>query len=211
LEHLGFTVKTIEIHYVDGTGKELPVNPKDVINIGLEKGDSIFKLSVQEIYDIIMNDSSIHAVIVKKKLPNSIIVCVTKKLPIAIFQHDNKFSLIDVDGSYIDDVTTKTPKLPIAVGEDANLHVKSMLDIIGQYDVISSGLESLVYIRKRRWNIVVSGITIKLPETNVGQPLNTLTHLFRQANINKKTVKNIDLRVLDSIIINGLKIKEKKL
>ncbi|MDR1234321.1 MAG: cell division protein FtsQ/DivIB [Holosporales bacterium] len=203
----GFIVKTIDVSYIDDDGNRCPINPRDELNLGIEKGESIFKLSAHDIHTSIMKDSSIHKAIVKKKLPNSIIIYITKKIPMAIFQHDAKFSLIDENGTNIEDVSVKTSKFPIIVGEDANLHAKSIMDTIKQYDIVNKGLETLIFIRKRRWNMVVFGMNIKLPETNIDKTFDVLSGLLQQENINKKTVKSIDLRVPGNVIIDGLRMK----
>ncbi|MDR1475946.1 MAG: cell division protein FtsQ/DivIB [Holosporales bacterium] len=218
LKFAGFTVKTIDIQQIQRT-QQLPdrsvlnvFDHSNIINLlGIKEGDSIFKLSAREIHNNIMKDSTILDAIVRKKLPNVISVKISKKIPIAIFQRNSKLILIDDKGSIIADVTDQPPKLPLVVGDEANVNAKSVLDLISQYESTHKGLETLVFVRKRRWNIEVSGIKVKLPESGVEKALETLTILMRQNNINRKTVKYIDLRIPGSVIINGLTQSKKSM
>jgi cell division protein FtsQ len=216
LKLAGFSVKTIDIQVLslrpgpsDRTVLLTQDTSKLVKLLGITKGDSIFKISSQQIYENIMTDTSIQSATVRKKLPNVVVVTVSFKIPIAIFQQGSKLTLIDEHGSLIRDVTNNPPNHPLVVGDDANLFAKTMLDTISQYEDIRKNLKSLAFIRKRRWDIDVSGLKVKLPEVGVERALETLTILLRQPNINRKTVRYIDLRVPGSVIINGLKISKK--
>ncbi|MDR1289481.1 MAG: cell division protein FtsQ/DivIB [Holosporales bacterium] len=211
LKIAGFTVKSIDVQVIkDSPNGSIPYDTSTLMkSLGISKGDGIFKLSSQQIYENIMMDSSIKSAIVRKKLPNVISITISLKIPIAIFQQETRLALIDEHGSFIRDVTDSPPDYPLVVGEDANLSAKRMLDTISQYEEIRKDLKSLSFIRKRRWNIEVSGLKVMLPEVGVEKALETLTILMRQPNINRKTVKCIDLRVAGNVIINGLKINKK--
>ncbi|MDR2598167.1 MAG: cell division protein FtsQ/DivIB [Holosporales bacterium] len=216
LKIAGFTVKSIDVQLVrdglepsDRTVLITHDASKLLKSLGISKGDSIFKISSQQIYENIMADTSIRSAIVRKKLPNVIAITISLKIPIAIFQQGSSLILIDAQGSFIRDVTNNPPNYPLVVGDDANLSAKAILDTISQYEEIRKNLKSLAFIRKRRWNIEVSGLKVKLPEVGVEKALETLTILMRQPNINRKTVRYIDLRVPGSVIINGLKISKK--
>jgi cell division protein FtsQ len=178
-------------------------------NLGVKEGDSIFKCSSKEIYENLMKDSMILTATVKKQLPNMIRVKVTTKSPIAIFQHNERLVLIDANGSFIKEITNKYPNLPLIVGDDANMCAKYILETISQFELINKSLETLIFVRKRRWDIVVNGIKVKLPEYGLEKALENLTILMRQENINSKTVKFIDFRSLGNAIINGARPNKK--
>ncbi len=177
---------------------------------GLSYGDNIFKLSTEDIYQNIIKMTNIKSATVRKNLPNSIIIDVTEKTPIAIFQKDMKFYLIDKEGTTISEVTTRIGSYPIIAGDDADKNANVVLNIIAKFPTVKNKLDSMIFVRKRRWDIVVAGgILVKLPEDNIEKVVESLSILLSKENINKNTVKSIDLRVTENIIINGLKLKQK--
>ncbi|MDR3031310.1 MAG: cell division protein FtsQ/DivIB [Holosporales bacterium] len=176
-----------------------------------EKGDNIFKLSMSEIYQRIKEIGWIKEVVIKKFLPNTLDIKIVQKTPVAIFQHNSTFTIIDEKGNYIEDITPTATNLPIVAGEDANINVGSILESIAKYEIVKTKLNSLAFIRKRRWDIFIcGGIQIKLPDNNIDDALSILSIILKQNNFNKKTIKSIDIRTKDNVIINGLKFKENK-
>ncbi|MBR1944426.1 MAG: cell division protein FtsQ/DivIB [Alphaproteobacteria bacterium] len=178
-------------------------------NLGVKIGDSIFKLSTTKILNNLMNIGWIKDVSVHKILPNIIKIIVKERVPIAIYYHNKSYTLIDKEGKFIEDVTTN-PNLPLVSGADANHHVFKLLQILDKYPRIKKEIHSIMYVRQRRWNIVLNNkITVKLPSYNsefITKSLNTLVKLLKQHNI-QNSVVSIDLRIPDNVIIQGLQPK----
>lgn len=199
----GFYVKNINITAADQKTKDLIKK-----NLGISEGENIFKLSIEEIYNNVMKIGWVKDATVSKNLPNVITIKVTEKSPIAVFQHNSKFTLVNESGDFIEDITEKPAELPVISGDEANLNIAEFLEIISKFKTVKDKINSLTYIRKRRWDIkICGGIHVKLPENDIEKSLEILTILLKQGNINKNTVKAIDLRVPESVIINGLKEK----
>jgi len=175
-------------------------------NIGITKGDSIFKASVQEIFSNISKITWVKSVVIQKILPNSINIKIEERIPVAIFQNDLGLILIDEDGFFIEKIKTRVTGLPIISGEKANINVKYILGLISKYKDLQDNLESLSYIRERRWNIVVSGVKILLPEIEVENALEILSIILKTGKINKTTVKQIDLRMPQNVVFSKLKL-----
>jgi cell division protein FtsQ len=199
---IGFRVENINI--IGGNDKTV----LDIrTNLKICKNDNIFKLSAKDMYEDVVKSRWVKFAIVRKNLPNSITITVQETSPIAIFQHDSIAELISEDGRCIEKVTTNQLQLPVVSGDKANENAHKILKIIAKYEIIAQGLESLVFIRERRWDMYVSGIKIKLPEQDIERAMNVLVILLRNRKINKTTTKTIDLRTSDSIIFGGLKLK----
>lgn len=175
-------------------------------NLGVKEGDSIFKLSTTKLLNNLINIGWIKDVSIHKVLPNIIKIEVKERAPIAIYYHNKTYTLIDKDGNFIEDVK-ENPNLPLVSGTDANVNVYKMLEILSKYPSIKNELHSIVYVRQRRWDIILNNkITIKLPSCNdelINKSLNILEKLLKQPNI-QNSVVSIDLRIPSNVIIQGL-------
>ncbi|MDR0744844.1 MAG: FtsQ-type POTRA domain-containing protein [Holosporales bacterium] len=203
LKNLGLTLNTIKITGANSRTEKLIIN-----NLNFKKGDNIFKFSTDEIYTKIKQIGWIKEAIVKKLLPNTLQIKIVQRTPIAVFQHDSILTLIDSEGTFIEDIKTMQQRLPIVVGEDANIYAGPVLSSIFKYENINKELCSMVFVRKRRWDLFIcNGIQVKLPDNNIEKSLNILEDLLKQKKLNNKIVKSIDLRIPTQIIIKGLKPK----
>lgn len=198
---VGFSVDNINISNASAKVQALIQQ-----NIGIQKGDNIFKLSAKDMFNNVSKIAWIKSVNIQKVLPNTINIKIEERLPIAIFQNHQKFTLIDIDGNLIEDITTKVPGVPVISGEGANLNAKSILGTISKFNQLYKNLESLTYVRERRWDISISGIKVLLPEDDIEKALETLSAILKTEKINQNTVNKIDLRTPDNVIFSGLKI-----
>lgn len=213
LKKLGFKVDFLDIittkkFSLEEQNKNLAETIKK--NLGITENDNIFKISAADIRENIMKISEVKTATVKKILPNTLVVELQEKIPIGIWQKNAKLFLIDNDGSIIRQVHSMTSKMPIITGKDANIHAKTILKIIDKIPAIKNNLDSMTFIKKRRWNIVVRGIQIKLPESNLEKNIKIIDKIMKHPSINQNTIKFIDLRTERNIIINGLKVSQTK-
>jgi cell division protein FtsQ len=200
----GFTVGGIPI-----TGATRRTATLITSGLCITQGDSIFKLSTSEIYDNVRAVKWVKSTVVRKRLPNVISIKIIEKVPIAVFQHDHTSSLIDEDGELIEAIGANKINLPVVLGEEANIKAPAIIMMISKFEILKGKVEVIKFVRKRRWDIIVSGLTVKLPEQDIEHAIEVLAKIVQQGNINKDTVSYIDLRVHGSVIINGLKLHRK--
>lgn len=201
---LGFIINDI---YINETGAVLPDNR--IKNLCIHKGDPFFSKSVEEIFNDLSQNPWIETLLIHKGMPDKIFINVSYKKAIAIFQDKAKFILIDKSGCYIDCINMKISKwkLPVITGDEANVRANDMLTLLEKYPNINNKLKALSYIRKRRWDIVLSsGITVKLPEEKMERALETLSLILQQPAINRNSVTVIDMRIKNKVIFSGVKL-----
>lgn len=201
---LGFVINDI---YINETGT-LSSNDR-VKSLCIHKGDPFFSKSVEEIFNDLFQNPWIKTLLIHKGMPDKIFINVSYKKAIAIFQDRAKFILIDKSGSYIDCVNMKISKwkLPVIAGDEANIRANDMLTLLEKYPNINNKLKALSYIRKRRWDIVLSnGIMVKLPEEKMERALETLSLILQQPVINRNSVAVIDMRIKNKVIFSGVKL-----
>jgi cell division protein FtsQ len=195
----GFIVKAINVSGVNRKSASLVLE-----GLAIRKGESMLKMSAKEICQHISSKSFVKSVIVSKNLPNIININIVEKEPIAIFQQNSKFFLIDKDGEIIEEVSSRERKLPVVIGDGSNLRAMQIVNEVSRFKYITSRIERMILVRKRRWDLVlIGGIRVKLPKKNVEKALEALSTLLNKDCI--RGAKTIDLRIDGDIIISGIR------
>ncbi len=170
---------------------------------GLRYKTNILKVSVTDVKRNLEKIAWVKSASVQRKLPNKMFIRVAERIPIAIYQSNYKLYLLDEDGTILEnDGIGGFDNLPIIVGEGAEAVASHFLHIMKKFPKIQNQLVFSVYVGKRRWNIKINkGITVKLPEKNVGYAMRILNELADENGFFSPDIKEIDLRVLDRVIV----------
>lgn len=140
---------------------------------------------------------------VRRVLPGTIIVEITERRPLAIWQHDRKFALIDDEGVTIqrDDVSNFR-SLMVVVGEDAPANAAALVQMLATQPELMNRVQAAVRVGGRRWNVRLrDGIDIKLPEKDPDEAWKHLAELQRVHKLLDKSVRTVDLRLPDRLVI----------
>lgn len=192
----GAYIKTVSI-----IGASPKVEKLIKADLGAKEGDSIFSVSTTNMLKNLSKIGWIKDATIHKILPNIIKIKVVERIPIAVYYHNKRYSLIDSDGILIDEAQTNT-RLPIISGDNSNFHVKEILSLLKRFPKIR--VHSLMYVQNRRWNLILENkVTVKLPAKNLEHILGLLSSIVDQPNI-EQAVTGIDLRVTGNIIVQGL-------
>ena len=176
----------------------------DIIEaIKVVQGQSILEIDPKKIHSKIENLPWVEFAIVQRNLPNKLVVTITEREPIAIWQKDTNLSIIDRKGHLIK-VSNLRPfrKLPILVGDDAPARASKLLDLLTTEPTISTKVVGATWIGGRRWNVTLKGgIEIQLPETNPSQAWQLLARMNKKYTLLSRDINMIDLRLPDRIIV----------
>ncbi|MDR2158272.1 MAG: cell division protein FtsQ/DivIB, partial [Holosporaceae bacterium] len=154
----------------------------------------------------------VKSAIVQRKLPDTIYVRVSERIPIAILQSKYKLYLIDADGKILEnDGIGNFSNLPIVIGEGAEKEADKFLRCLNEFPKIRRQLVFAMRIGKRRWNIKINrGITVKLPEKGLMHALGILEEISDGNGFFHDDISVIDLRMLDRVIISKNKLEKTK-
>ena len=200
-------IADLTINQLDITGASPKVSEMIRHRLRINSKTSILDVSTKEVYNKVISISWIKEAIIKKHLPNVLQIQITETTPIAIYQQDGRSVLIDKDGKFLEEVQTKYNQLPLVSGMNAPSKVATILNIIKNYPNIYDHLETLTYVRERRWDLIVSGNKVNLPEKQETVALDTLERLIQSGKLNEASGGQIDLRFAGQIIMNGTKIR----
>ena len=177
--------------------------------MGISKGQKMNSFSLEEIRERLLELPWVKDVIVERHLPETMIIRITEKTPIALWQNNQTYQPLDELGHPIKDDKLLPADLILVVGADAPENTLSLLAALEQVPTINSLTRSAVRIEKRRWNLHLmdaeAGLEIMLPETDYDKALKRLAKQNEKEDLLKKNVQAIDVRLNDRIILHPKK------
>lgn len=140
---------------------------------------------------------------VERLLPDTLVVHLVERRPMALWQNQGQFALIDEEGKIITrEELGRFAQLIHVVGEDAPLHVGGLLELLDTQPELKKQVKAAVRVGGRRWDLMLAGgIDVRLPESNVPQALARLVDFERETGVMGREVKVLDLRTPDRVIV----------
>lgn len=103
---------------------------------------------------------------VSRRLPDTLVVDIVERKPAAIWQHNQKLSLVDAKGVVLEAVQLDAmPDLPLLIGKDANAQATALSQLMERAPALKPMLAAATWVGGRRWDLrFQSGETLALPE-----------------------------------------------
>jgi len=164
--------------------------------VDVEKGQSIFEPDIDDIKDKLEHVTWVKSAVVERHLPDTIAIRLQERVPMALWQHQGKLSVIDTDGEVLADGNLSRFKhLMILVGDDAPKRAKDLVSMITVEPDLKTRVESAKWIGGRRWDLFLkNGVSVKLPEDDLGQAVRRLASAQGEAKLMDRKIQSIDLR-----------------
>jgi cell division protein FtsQ len=104
---------------------------------------------------------------VARQLPDTLSIRIVERRPVALWQHRQRFALIDINGQVLPTPDlTRFAKLPVVVGAGANGRVRELLALTASAPSLSEKVDAAILVGGRRWDVKFkSGETLALPDT----------------------------------------------
>lgn len=103
---------------------------------------------------------------VGRRLPDTLVIDIVERKPLAIWQHRRKLAVVDREGKILD--TRRIDRfatLPLIVGPRANLQAQPLMAMLADFPEVHRRVDSAIWIGDRRWDLrLKSGETLALPE-----------------------------------------------
>ena len=150
---------------------------------------------------------------VERMLPDTILLSVIERQPLALWQKKGRFELIDHKGKVINKQSIERfADLLVVVGKDAPEHAAALLTILETQPQLMDLAMSAVRVGGRRWNVRLKGdIDVRLPAERADAAWTRLADYERRHGILSRDVKVLDLRLPDRLIVrktlNGPEVK----
>jgi len=103
---------------------------------------------------------------VLRRLPDTLVIDVIEREPVAIWQNSGRLSLIDGDGVVLEPVRVEAmPDLPLVIGPNANRHIGNLGALLAAAPRLRPQIAGATWVGQRRWDIrFQSGELLTLPE-----------------------------------------------
>lgn len=162
----------------------------------VEKGAPMLGLDLDAVRDRVQSVGWVQEVKIVRLLPDTLVVAVKQRRPVAVWQHAGKTAMIDDAGRVIVEADpSQFPGLPLVVGAGADQAATSILNALSQRPPLMHRLEALVRVDQRRWDLrLKDGTLVQLPAIDEEAALIRLDRLEQEQRILDLGLARIDLR-----------------
>lgn len=171
--------------------------------LGTARGSPILAFDVTGAKERVEKLPWVRSASVERMLPNTILLTVEERRPLALWQNDGQFALIDYEGAVIrrQDLGNYQDML-IVIGPDAPQHTANLIEILSAQPELMSLVRGAVRVGARRWNLnMAGGISVQLPEENAAVAWMRLAQYQRTHGVLERDVEFVDLRLPDRLIV----------
>lgn len=171
--------------------------------LNIEKNDPLFLFEPEAAREMLEKLSWVKTAKVERRLPDTIYVKLKERTPMALWQRNQRLSLIDTEGMVLTDNKLGAFKNYIVlVGDDVPQRAPEFLKLLASEPEILDKVEAAKSISGRRWDITLkSGAIVKLPEEGIALALTRLSKMQEEENIMDINISVIDVRELERITI----------
>jgi len=182
--------------------------------LGTGQGLPIFGVDLAEAAQRLGRLPWVSGVVVERRLPDTLVVILTERAPLARWQQNERFFVIDTEGQILQSAKAEDfADLPIVVGTGAEREARALLALLDAYPSIKEKTTAAVRVGQRRWDLHLSKIVVRLPEENPEKALRRLLDYIDKEKILNRDIVAIDLRIQGRTTIEpapGAKLGELK-
>ena len=198
LTGLGLKLETLTVQGATPTAQN------DIIKAAaLTKDEPILHVDLPALRTRVENVGWVKSAKVVRLLPDTVVIAVTQRQTLAVWQHEGKSLVIDSEGRTIPEADpARFADLPLVVGEGADQAAPQFLPLVRARPRLLERLDALVRVDARRWDLrTKDGALIQLPATGEAAALDRLDRLDDQSRILDLGFARIDLRDPDLVAV----------
>lgn len=196
----GFRVKSVDIQ---GLRR---MDPKPVYAIALDQKTTAMPLvDVTAIRERLLGFGWVKDARVSRRFPDTLVIDIVERRPAALWQDEQRLSLIDAEGVVLDRVpVSQMPDLPLLIGKGANAHAMPLDKLLSVAPAMKAQLVSANWVGQRRWDLnFQSGETVALPEGEAAAAaaLAKFARMDKSSGLLGRGMLRFDLRVPGKMIV----------
>ena len=191
----------LEVRAVYADGREFTDRQALKEQLGISIGEPILGFDTAAAQARLEDLPWVEEASVGRFLPDTIKVRLVERKPIAIWQHEGRFSLIDRDGGVIVDDFTATEirrrfdHLRVLVGEGAPEQAVSLFKMLSVEPELSARVKAASWVGDRRWTLRLDNkIDVLLPERAPLEAWRFLAKVAKEQSLLDRAIVTIDLR-----------------
>lgn len=190
---MGFAMKRVEIKGANH------IRQIDVYNIAFDQPSTAMPLvDLEATRQRLLQFGWVRDARVSRRLPDTLVVDIVERQPAAIWQHNQKLALIDMDGVVLEAVRLDAmPDLPLLIGPAANLRAGELARLTQAAPNLKPVLAGASWVGGRRWDLrFQSGEVLALPEGEAAarKALTKFANMDQSVQLLGKGYVRIDMR-----------------
>jgi cell division protein FtsQ len=191
LAKAGLRVKALTIQ-----GASAMAEPDIVRAAGVYKDQPLVGVDLAAIRRNVEQVGWVKSARVVRLFPDTIVIAVTQRQTLAVWQHAGHTLVVDSDGQPIPEADPgRFADLPLIVGDGANEAVPAILPVLSKHPTVMQRVEALVRVDNRRWDLRMrDGGLVQLPAIGEDSALIQLETLDQKSRILELGFERIDLR-----------------
>jgi cell division protein FtsQ len=192
-----------KIEHVDIEGRHETSHDDLRAALALDYGAPIFGFDTAAAHERLKKLPWVHTATIERHLPDTVLLRIVERKPIALWQRDGQFSLIDTVGAVIpiDDVG-RYGQLSVVVGAGAPPHAAGLIDLLASEPELARRVRAAVWVGDRRWDIHMDErLHVMLPEDDPAAAWRRFAALARTGEILAGNYSIIDLRLKDRVVV----------
>lgn len=205
-ERIG-TAVSLHVTQVVIEGRTLTPEPLLRAALGVAPGDMLLGFSLDAARARVEALTWVQHATVERRLPGTVIVHLTERLPFAVWQNAGKFVLIDRAGQVVSNQdpvkdAAAYAVLPLVVGAGAPENAAALLDLLAAQPGLKSRVVAAVRVGERRWNLKLNnGADVLLPEGQEAVAMAKLMELHGTQALLDRPLQTLDLRLPDRLVV----------
>jgi cell division protein FtsQ len=186
--------------------KRTPVDQL-VTALAARYGEPILGLDIQAAKERLEALPSVRAAAIERRLPGALHLSIVERQPMALWQTEGRFVLVDRDGRSIPGAIEGFEDLPLVVGEGAPQRAYELFAMLNSEPNLAARVKAATRVGNRRWTVklddVEKGLEARLPETDAEGAWHRLAELEKDKSLSAKQITLIDLRVPERLILRS--------
>jgi len=171
--------------------------------LGIAQGDPILAVSLGDMRARLKALPEVRDARIERRLPDTMHVVIEERMPIALWQREGAYAVIDRDGVVLNRAVKEMPEgTLLVVGDDAPKHMQELMALMAASPALAPDVEAAVRVGERRWNMrLKQGITVMLPEGDAKQAWMKFAGLVEKERLLTKAVRTVDMRLEDRVFV----------
>lgn len=203
----------IKVASIDGSSDELANEIREILPLDFPV--SYFDLDIKYLHKVVNEIPAVASAAIKISAGGVLQINVAEKSPSFIWRKDNIMSVIDETGSFIRIANSRVdyPKLPLVVGEAADLAVSEISSLMQANEYFKDHVRAFIRVGERRWDLILeNNVRIMLPQKEFLAAFDRLMLMNDAASLLSGRLSNIDMRLVvrptvrvDTVSVDPLK------
>jgi len=203
----------IKVASIDGSSDELANEIREILPLDFPV--SYFDLDIKYLHKVVNEIPAVASAAIKISAGGVLQINVAEKSPAFIWRKDNVMSVIDETGSFIRIANSRVdyPKLPLVVGETADLAVSEISSLMQANEYFKDHVRAFIRVGERRWDLILeNNVRIMLPQREFLAAFDRLLLMNEAGSLLSGRLSNIDMRLVvrptvrvDTVSVDPLK------